>query len=134
MKDELRERLSETEGESQPGDRFIAATIQKTGMTRESREQECFTDRGRYNQRTIGECFYCYCSSDGIDFERRKERETVVSKCCPQRQSINGIKQMEGQKKMYQRMISCCKERAQRETDIIGSSLTIAAEFLMMFN
>lgn len=99
MKDELRERLSETEGESQPGDRFIAAAIQKTGMTRESREQECFTDRGRYNQRTIGECFYCYCSSDGIDFERRKERETVVSKCCPQRQSINGIKQMEGQKK-----------------------------------
>lgn len=99
MKDGLRERLSETEGESQPGDRFIAATIQKTGMTRESREQECFTDRGRYNQRTIGECFYCYCSSDGIDFERRKERETVVSKCCPQRQSINGIKQMKGQKK-----------------------------------
>lgn len=36
-KDGLRERLSETGGERQPGDCFIAATIQETGMMRESR-------------------------------------------------------------------------------------------------
>ena len=94
VKDGLRERLSETEGESQPGDCFIADTIQETGMTRELREQECFTDRGRYNERTIGECFYCYCSSAGIDFKRRKERETVVSKCCHQRQRKEQIERL----------------------------------------